>query len=137
VFGAPTIQVGGTTTVTFTITNSNPCPPSDVAGQCLTPAPALMSLAFTDVLPPGLVVALSPGVINGCLGPVTAAPGTGTISLSGGNLPGSSALGGFTQCFITVNVSGTTPGLKVNSVVLASDQGPAGPATATLLVIGP
>jgi uncharacterized repeat protein (TIGR01451 family) len=43
-FGAPTIRLGGTTTLTFTVTN-----PSSITG--------LSGIGFVDTLPDGLVVA--------------------------------------------------------------------------------
>src|SRR5207244_2891475 len=87
-FGAPSMMLGGSTTLTFTITNPNLCPPGDSPGTCDIPAIALTGLTFTDTLAGGLVLAPVPSV-NGCGGTVTASAGTGTISLAGGILPGS------------------------------------------------
>jgi hypothetical protein len=113
-FGAASILVGGTTSVTFTITNTNVCPPGDALGTCDVPAIALTNLTFTDTLPGGLVVSPSL-IVNSCGGTVTATPGSGTISLSGGLILGSSIPFITTQCIITVTVTGVTPGVKLNS----------------------
>lgn len=79
----------GTTTLTFTITNPS-------GGQTLT------GLAVTDNLTTsmgaGHVVASTPNVVNSCGGAITAVPGAGSWSLSGGNLPTN------TTCTVTLNV---------------------------------
>src|SRR5262249_21579765 len=57
-FGAATIAQTGTTSLTFTLNNSN--------------AVALTGVAFTDSLPSGLVVADTPAAVNNCGGTFTA-----------------------------------------------------------------
>lgn len=83
-FGAAEISVGGTNTLTFTISNTSGLP-----GQ--------MNLSFTDVLPSGLSPASTP-VASQCGGSVSV---TGnTISFSGGSLEE-----GQDSCTIAVDVT--------------------------------
>ena len=119
-FGAASIVVNGTTTLTFTLGNPNP-------------GAALSGVGFTDPLPTGLVVATPNGLTNTCGGTVTAVAGTGSVALAAGGL----AAGG--SCVITVNVVGTTPGAKNNitSVVTSTEGGTGGTASASLAVIAP
>jgi hypothetical protein len=103
-FGAASIALNGSTMLTFTITNPN-------AGVTLT------GVAFTDTMPSGLVVATPNGLTGACGGgTITATAGTGTVSLSGATLPGNGS------CTFSVNVTGTTAGLKSNSVTVSSTQ---------------
>jgi hypothetical protein len=92
------------------------------------------NVAFTDTLPAGLVVANPNGLTASCGGTVTAAPGSSTISLSGLDM-GGSPYPAF--CQYTVNVTGTTAGVKDNSYTVTWDQGASsgGPATASVTVI--
>ena len=119
-FGAPSIVVNGTTTLTFTLTNPNA-------------AIALTGVGLTDTLPAGLVVATPNGLTNTCGGTVTAVAGTGSVALVNGGL----AAGG--SCAITVNVTGTTAGAKNNttSAVTSTEGGTGGSASASLAVIAP
>jgi uncharacterized repeat protein (TIGR01451 family) len=94
-FSPTTISNGGTTTLTFTINNT------------ATGATNQTGLAFTDTLPSGLIVAGTPGIVNGCSGMVTAGAGANTISLTGGAV----MAGGV--CTISVNVT-NVPG-EVNA----------------------
>ena len=84
-FGAATIPINGTTTVSFSINN-----PNVVA----------INASFTDTLPAGLLVAATPGVTNSCGGTVTAVAGAGSISFSNNLTP-------IGVCTITVNITGT------------------------------
>jgi hypothetical protein len=96
-FGAATIPLNGTTSLTFTLSSTN---------QNLT----LNGVAFTDNLPAGLVVATPNNLNTTCSGTATAVAGSSSVSLSGASLaPGAS-------CTVSVNVQGTTAGLKNNSV---------------------
>ncbi len=114
-FGAATIPVNGTTTVSFTIFTG----PAGSTG-----------INFTDTLPPGLLVGTPPGIVNGCGGgTVTAVAASSTISLTGLNV------GPNNGCTITANVTGTTPGIKVNSVSVADQNGAGNTSTATLTVL--
>src|SRR5262249_32853196 len=85
-FGAASISLNGTTTVTFTITN----PASNTSAE--------NGIAFSDTLTNGLQVASTPGVTNSCGGTVTAAANSTSISLTGGSIatPGAT-------CTIVVN----------------------------------
>ncbi|MDO3387310.1 hypothetical protein QWI17_15825 [Gilvimarinus sp. SDUM040013] len=117
VFMPNAIALGGTTTLTFTIDNSA----STLAAS---------SLAFTDNLPAGLVVAGAPNASNTCGGTLTAVAGAGTIALSGGGV----AAGG--QCSIQVDVVGNAEGTFVNtSGALTSSSGTSGAATDIIDVV--
>jgi hypothetical protein len=104
-FGAGSINQGDTTPVTFTISNPNSI--------------ALTGLSFTDPLPSGLWIQNPNGLTNTCGGTVTAAPGTGTISLTGGTVSATST------CSVSVNVTGVASGDQTNpSVTLTSNEAP-------------
>jgi uncharacterized repeat protein (TIGR01451 family) len=120
-FGASTIPVNGTTSLSFTITNPNG------SGN-------LTGVGFTDSLPAGLVVATPNSLTGSCGGgTITANAGSGSISLSGGSL----TAGG--SCTFQANVTGTTPGVQnnVTSAVISNEGGVGNAATATLTVTGP
>ncbi|MCP5017252.1 MAG: DUF11 domain-containing protein, partial [Ketobacter sp.] len=118
-FTPAVLATGGTATLTFTIEN---------AGN----ASALGSLAFTDALPAGVVVATPSGLANTCGGTVTATAGSGSISLSSGSVAAGSS------CTIDVDVTSSATGAHVNvSSLLATDAGDRGKAGATLFVIEP
>jgi len=121
-FGASTIPLNGSTSLTLTITN----PTSGVA---------LSGVAFTDNLPAGLIVATPNNLNNnGCSGTATAVAGSSSVSLSGGTLAGNSS------CTITLNVTGTTSGTKSNTTgaVTATESGAGTTSnTAVLTVVAP
>jgi uncharacterized repeat protein (TIGR01451 family) len=116
-FGASTVAVGGSTSVTITITNPN--------------ANALSALNFTDTLPAGLQVSSPTGLSNTCNGVAIASIGGSTIQLSGGTLAGN------TSCAVGANVTGVTAGSNVNSVTVSSSAGNSNTGTATLVVLAP
>ncbi|HKV94335.1 MAG TPA: hypothetical protein VJW20_17435 [Candidatus Angelobacter sp.] len=119
VFGAASIPLNGTTSLTFTIQNPN-------TGVALT------GVAFTDNLPAGLVVATPNGLSNTCGGTATATPGSGSVSLSAGTLAASAS------CTVSVNVQGTTAGVKNNSVQVTSTEGGTGnTSNASITVVAP
>jgi mucin-19 len=118
-FGSASIPLNGSTSLTFTINNPN-------TGVALT------GLAFTDSLPAGLVVATPNGLTNTCNGTPTATAGSGSVSLSAGTEVGSGS------CTVSVNITGTTPGVKNNSVQVTSTEGGAGnTSNASITVVAP
>ena len=118
-FGTSSIPVNGSTSLTFTITNPN--------GNV-----AFTGLAFTDTLPAGLVVASTSTLSNTCNGTPTATSGSTSVSLSAGTLAANAS------CTLSVNVTGTTAGLKNNSVTVTSTEGGTGnTATASITVVAP
>jgi len=116
-FAPSTISIGGTTALTFTLTNPNG-------------ATALTGVAFTDVFPPGLLVAATPNVSNTCGGTVTAVAGSGSVSLASG------ALAAGATCQIRVDATATSAGTKTNVTgnVSAANVGAGNSATAVLTV---
>lgn len=116
-FAPASIAVGGTSTLTFTISN-----PAGTAG-------GVTGIAFTDNLPAGLQVAATPALTNTCGGTVGAAAGAAAVTLTGGTI---TTAGG--TCTITVAVTATTPGPKVNTTgaITSTQGGTGGTATATL-----
>ena len=119
-FGANAILTGTNTTLTFSIYNPNP-------------STTLTGIQFTDTLPAGLdvvVVAPSSQCNGGTL--TTADTNPDTVSLTGGSLAAGAT------CTFSVTVTGSTIGLKQNSVTVSSTEGGTGnTATANLLVRDP
>jgi len=115
-FGAASIPLGGTTSLAFS----------------LAAIPGFEGMAsFTDTLPAGLVVATPNGLSNpvGCgAGVATATPGSSVVSLSAASFIFTGA------CSFSVNVTGTTVGVKNNSVTDALDERT---ATASITVTAP
>lgn len=127
-FGAGSINVGASTTLTITVGN-----PSNVAYS---------SIGFTDTLPTGVVVAATPNASTTCTGGTVSA-NSGTVSLSGASITAATVTPTTpTTCTVTVTVTGNTSGTKVNTITPAnfSATGPNGAttiianATATLTV---
>jgi uncharacterized repeat protein (TIGR01451 family) len=118
-FGATTIPLNGTTSLSLTITNNNT-------------SLALTGVSFTDNLPAGLTVAAG-GSSNNCGGTVTGATsGSGSFSLSGGSLAASAF------CSVRLNVTGTTAGVKNNSTTASSTEtGSGAGGTASITVVAP
>lgn len=115
-FSPDSIDVDGTSTLTFTIDNS--ANSVDATG-----------LAFTDMLPAGVFVAPTTNITNTCGGAFTPSPGAATINFSLGTV--SSA----TSCSLQVDVTGTSAGSFTNtSGALTSSLGDSGTATDTLIV---
>jgi uncharacterized repeat protein (TIGR01451 family) len=119
-FSPATIATGGTSTVTFTITNASANPAT------------YTGLTFTDSLPTNLVVATPNGAGTTCTsGSVTATAGSSSIALSGAQVaPGAT-------CGVTVNVTSATAGSYVNTTSALTDiqgvSGTTGSATLTVL----
>jgi uncharacterized repeat protein (TIGR01451 family) len=121
-FSPDPVAVGGVSTLTFTITNPNP-------------STALTGVAFTDSFPAGLQVATTPNVTTSGCGSPTFAPSAGntSVSFSGGTIAASGT------CAVTVNVTSTSGGAKVNTTgnVTSTNGGTGNTGTATLTAISP
>jgi len=115
-FTPSTIGSGSISTLTFTITNVEAVPVTD--------------LAFVDVLPAGVTIAAPSQASTSCTdGTVDAPDGGSTIDFSGGQLPAGAS------CTVTVDVTSATVGTHMNvSGDLTSSLGNSGTATADLTV---
>jgi uncharacterized repeat protein (TIGR01451 family) len=120
-FGNTAIPQGGSTSLTFTITN----PTSSET--------TVTGVGFSDTLPAGLQVATPNGLTGSCGGgTITATAGTSSISLSGGSLAAGDS------CTFSVNVTGQTAGTKTNNVtVTTTNEGNSTLVQAALKVISP
>jgi hypothetical protein len=118
-FGATAaIPLNGAANLTFSISNPNG-------------AVALTGVAFTNNLPAQLVVANPSGAVNNCGGTLTAIPGTGTITLTGGAIAASGS------CAITVGVIGAAEGEATNvSGAIASANGGTGNTASASVFVG-
>lgn len=116
-FAPDPIGPGSTTTLTFTIANVE-------SGELAE------DVAFTDVLPAGVVIATPSSAFTDCTDGVLSAPDGGTtISLSGARV------GDGATCTVTVNVTAAAAGSYDNvSGVLSSSIGGGLPAKDTLTV---
>lgn len=118
-FGASSIEINGSTSLTFNLSLNS------VGGGGGTGA-----IGFTDSLPAGLVVATPNGATavactgGSTPGTVTATAGSGNITLAGANIQMSS------NCSFSVNVTGTTLGVKNNSVTTSAAYVVGGTVTA-------
>ncbi len=115
-FAAPFVGVGGTTTLTFTINNTN--------------ATALIGVTFIDTLPAGLVMATPNGFTTTC-------PAVTFHATAGSNIVTSATVNANTSCTISVQVLGTMNGVLTNttSPIGANNAGTGAAATALLPVI--
>jgi len=120
-FGASSVALYGSTTLTFNVSNPN-------TNQTLG------GVGFTDTLPSGQVVA-TPNALTGTCGggTITAATGSNSVSLSGAVLSTNSS------CSFSLNVTGVMSGTQNNitGAVISNEGGTGGKATATLIVAGP
>jgi hypothetical protein len=119
-FGATTIPVGGTTSLTFSISNPNP-------GVTLT------GITVNDNLPGGLVVGTPNGLVPGCGGVFNVLSGGPLINMNGG------FLAPLASCSFKVDVTaiGAPPnGLATNVTdpVITDQTGPGPQAIATIHV---
>jgi choice-of-anchor C domain-containing protein len=117
-FGAASIPLNGSTSLSFTIRNPNDIP--------------LTGVGFTDALPSGLVVSTPNGLTGSCGGgSIVATAGSASVSLTG------AALSAGQSCTFGVNVTGTTPGPKDNttSAVISQQTGPGNTASASVTVV--
>ncbi len=120
-FGAASIPLGGSTSLSFTLTNPNT-------------ASTLTGVGVTDTLPAGLVVSTPNGLTGSCGGgTLTATAGSGSVSLSGATLAESAS------CTFGVNVTGNTSGTKnnVTDAVTSVEGGGGLTASASLAVTTP
>lgn len=107
-FESPTASATMPTTLTYTITNT-----SDLLAKT--------DWGFAATLPPGLVVAPGPGVVNSCPNvtgaatAVTAAAGSSTLTAAGGDLAA-----GTTSCTISVEVVAAATGTVTSGTVTPS-----------------
>jgi uncharacterized repeat protein (TIGR01451 family) len=119
-FSPATINAGGTSTLTITLSNPN------------TTA-ASLNMPFTDILPSGVLV--SGGGSNTCGGALTATAGSSAVTLTGGSIPVNGS------CVLTVDVVAASGGNYINSLavgaLVTSNGNNAAPAVATLTVSAP
>jgi Bacterial Ig-like domain (group 3)/MBG domain (YGX type) len=115
-FGAASIPINNTVSLTFTIQNNNTVP---------------IDASFTDSLPYGLVTAIPTGAVNNCGGTVSNSlplPAT-SLSFSNPALP-------VGACTITVNVQSAVNGVYNNSITINStDAGNGNTSFASLTVL--
>jgi uncharacterized repeat protein (TIGR01451 family) len=120
-FGASSVVLNGTTTLTFTLANPNS-------------AAALTGIGFTDTLPAGLVVSTPNGLTGACGGgAITSVAGSNSVSLS------AATLGPASSCTFAVNVTATGLGAQnnVTSAVTSTEGGNGGSASASLVIAAP
>ncbi len=119
-FSPATIDAGGVSTLTITLSNPNTSGDAQIA-------------TLTDKLPSGVVIAAHPNASSGCGGTVTANPGGSTVTLTGGLIPANGT------CTVTVKVTAKSKGSYCNKLpagALQTNMGSnAAPAHATLTVI--
>jgi uncharacterized repeat protein (TIGR01451 family) len=116
-FSASPIQVGGTVSLTFTITDPAANGTNAVSG-----------LSFTDALPAGLTVANGSSAACGGIATIS---GGNTISLTGGSATGA------VPCQFTVTVTGAVAGSYTNTTgtVSSTNAGTGNTASAPLSVV--
>lgn len=123
-FSPVSINVGGTSTLTVTLSNPDA-------------AVATLTAALTDNLPSGVVIAATPNVGTTCTGagvPVAVAGGL-TVTLPSGTIPSNGS------CTLTVDVTAAVGGSYINTLLAdalkTSNGNNAAPAVATLTVVSP
>ena len=123
-FSPNPIGVGGTSTLAFTLSHTNPV--------------TMTGATFSDFLPAGLQVASPPNLTNTCGGTVSGAvAGSTAITLTGGTIPPNGS------CTLRVNVIATTAGphLNVTSFISTTETGvntgPTGLGSDTLVALAP
>src|SRR5450755_3885849 len=95
-FGSAGVNLGGNTTLTFTLTNPNS-------------SASLSGIGFTDNFPSGLAVSTPNGLTGSCgSGTITATAGATSASLAG------ASLGASASCMFAVNVTGDALGAQNN-----------------------
>jgi len=118
-FGTASIPVGGSTSLTFLITN-----PSGIA---------FTGIVVANILPSGLIISTPNGLTGSCGGgTITATAGSSAVSLSGATLAPS------TSCTFSVNVTGTSTGTQADTTgQIASDQTSEGPTANASIMVTP
>jgi uncharacterized repeat protein (TIGR01451 family) len=116
-FGAASVLLGGTTSISILVANPNTAP--------------LTGVGITDVLPPGLFVEPPYGDFAFCGGTYTITPTSLTFT--------GFTLGAGSSCGVTTSVRGVAVGVQTNTTgaPTSAEAGAGAPATATLTVIGP
>jgi streptogramin lyase len=115
-YATPMLELNGSTTLTFTISNTAPS-----TGQS--------GIAFSAALPAGLAVATPSGLDSGCGGSVVL--GTASVALAGGSLPANAV------CTVSLNVAGVATGTQSGSVTVTSNGGTGTTSGAQILVVSP
>lgn len=122
-FAPASIQAGGSSTLTLTLSNPNP-------------TAATLSAALMDNLPAGMVIASPAGASTTCpSGSLSATPGSSSLTLAAGaQIPANGS------CTVSVNVTASTPGSYTNTLAAGTLQTNYGsnqsPASAVLNVTG-
>jgi hypothetical protein len=120
-FTPGSIPAGGTSTLSFTITNNDS-------------AQGITGVGFTDNLPSGVTVATPSNATGTCgSGTLTAVAGSSSITLSGGTLAASA------QCTVSADVTSSTAGSAHNSTgtVSSNEDGTGNSDNETLAVVAP
>ncbi|MEO8678560.1 MAG: ice-binding family protein [Vicinamibacterales bacterium] len=114
-FSPGTINAGGVSTLTITLSNPNSLP-------------ATLTTPLIDTLPAGVVIASPSGADTTCsgTGAVVAPVGGSTVTL-----PGTRSIPANGSCTVTVNVTAPVAGNFVNALSLGNNP----PAVATLVVV--
>lgn len=112
--------VGQPTPLRFTVTNT-----SDLAAK--------NGWSFTDNMPAGLTVAGNPNASTTCAaGDITAAAGSATFSIAGGNIAT-----GVSSCTVTVDVVADETGSISNGPANVTTAGLNAPGTSTIAIVAP
>jgi arabinogalactan endo-1,4-beta-galactosidase len=120
-FGGASVNINGSTTLNFALSNPN--------GSL-----ALSGIGFTDTLPSGLVVSTPNGLTGTCgSGMITAAAGGNNISLTGAPLTAGAS------CSFALNVTGIALGTQNNitTAVTSAEAGNGSTASAQIIVVPP
>jgi hypothetical protein len=124
-FSPATINAGGASTLTITLSNPNA-------------AVATLTAPLIDTLPSGVVIAATPNVSTTCggVGPPLAVAGGSTVTLPAGrSIPANGS------CTLTVDVTAAVGGSYIDTLLagalVTSNGNNAGPAVASLTVIPP
>ena len=120
-FGAATVALNGSTSLTFNLSNPNA-------------TLSLSGIGFTDTLPTGLTVS-TPNDLTGSCGAGTIAADAASSSISLTN----AILAANTSCTFSIDVTATATGTQSNttSAVTSTEAGNGSTASATITVVGP